>query len=248
MVTKIGRDSFQGLSKLYGPHGLGAAIRGLAIDLAVTRVGSLNTNTMTLTDNTTGTAGATVVDLVIPGVFDASSAGGAQLAALNTALGVMENGLKATGESVNVARAKIGLPVMTFGAGTVATPLTVPAQTKTVAAAAGTSAAQYASAVAALKVAKSNYRRLTALTNETIVALGGVAVASDLSGEHVAGLVIQDIPTIVAAAASPNSSSISATEASAFLLAAANDLAKLIAVWNARVAALATTTLNVVGS
>lgn len=247
MVTKIGRDSFQGLSKLYGPNGLGAAIRGLAIDLAVTRVGSIDTAEMTLTDSTTGTAGAGVVELVIPAVFDASAAGGAQRTALNTALGVMENGLKAAGESVNVARAKIGLPALTFETGTVAVALTVPAQTKTVAAAAGTSAVDYTSAVAALKVAKSNYRRLTVATNETIVALGGTAIASGLSGEHSAGVAIQDIPTIDAAAASPNSSSISATDASAFLLAAANNLATIVEAWNAAVDGVATTTLNVVG-
>jgi len=246
MVLKIGRDSFQGLSKLYGPKGLGAIIRGLAADNAIARVSGIATNTLKLTDNSTGEVGNDVYDLVLPPSFNASVSGGASLTDLNTALTALENAHRVIGTALNVARTKLGLTIMSFDSGVVATPLTVAALTKSVASTASVLSVQYASALVALKANKESQRRLTNVINETVAALGMETMPNRLSGDFTHSEFLVNNPTVVAATATPNTISMAKAPVDLYLTVAAGNVATLAAFWNDAVDTIIDTPMRVV--
>ena len=114
----IKRHQFTGLSKVYSrePDGLAAILRGLAIDNARLKV-EINT-VKQITYNSGGTAGSGLVALAIPLVaIDATSAGGAQVSALNTSLGKIANAGKVLTGTINEASALLGLPASSAASG-----------------------------------------------------------------------------------------------------------------------------------
>jgi hypothetical protein len=231
MTIKISKSKFSGNAFLYdtGVEGLGAVVRGLAIDHARRVIES--TQIGDFIDNSTGTAAATFVNLLAePAVFDATSAGGAQLAGFNTAMGKVENALAVIGAYLNRARGRLGLDRISLGVGTIATAGTIPAQDKSVTSTNGTSAIDNVSGRAAMLVAKQNLQKIVAAYNEVRVALGYDKVASALSGQYADNFTLADIPTATAAAT--GASSIAKTVMDTFLSNMAANIATLAAGWN----------------
>lgn len=231
MTIKVSKSSFSGNAFLYdtGALGLGAIIRGLAIDNARRVIES--TQIGDFTDNSTGTAASGIVDLAaFPAVFDATSAGGAQLAAFNTAIGKVENALAVIGGYLNRARGRLGLSQISLGVGAIATAGTIPAQDKTVATSNGTSALDWASGRASMLVAKQNLQKVVRAFQEVRVALGYSKLPSALTGAVSDDYALADIPT--AAASSTGASSIAKTVVDTFLTALAANIATIAAQWN----------------
>jgi hypothetical protein len=125
---------------------------------------------------------------------------------------------------------------MTFASGTVATPGTIPAQDKAVGGTSGTGAAGFTSGKAALDISRENLRRVVWHANECLAALGFDTVPSSVTGPGAPTVALADVPTVVAAAAAPNSMAVSKADADAFLLATANGMATLAAKWNTALA------------
>lgn len=227
-AVQIKPTSFSGLSALHdrGPKGLAAIIRGLAIDNARIRAASLSI--AAITDSSTGVAGS-AGDLPVPSApFDASTAGGAQLAAANTAFGKINNALKVLVNSSNAVRTPLGFDALTAAVGTEATANTVPALDKTVASASGTSAIDYATGRRAMLALKVNIHRLAAGVSDVAAAVGVDRLQLGLRGDMLsAGIALSDPGTATASAT--GASSVSQTAMNAFLTAAANDVAAIAA-------------------
>jgi hypothetical protein len=207
------------------------AFRALAIDNARMKVEIAEV--ADLTDNTTGTAGASVADIPVQTAkFDATSAGGAQRAAFNTALGKIENAGRVLTNSMNNVRARLGMTLLSAASGAQAAKDTIPAQDKTVTEATGTSAADFTTGKAAMLAAKDNVGRLLRSLNEIMIAIGEDELASSLAGDVASD---DDLVALTAASASSDgSSSVSKAAADAFLTAVANALASIAGRWNDR--------------
>jgi hypothetical protein len=234
-AVKVRLGQFSGLGKVYSRDndGLAAIVRGLAIDHArlVLEVSGVSD----LTDNTTGTNGGAIVNMVGPafasGVYNAVSGGGAQAAALNTSLGKIANASKVLVNSFNNARARIGLPPLSQSDGVQASANTLPAQDLTATTASGTSAADYQSTQAAFEVVRRNTRQLSYALNEILVAIGMSPLAITIPGSEVQPDYVID-PQLTIVAAVDGSSSVALADATAFLAAVANNYASLAYAWN----------------
>lgn len=206
-----------------------AILRSMAISLARTRI--QDADFADLTDNTTGTPAAAFVDVPVPSaVFNASSAGGVQTTAFNTSMGKVENAGAVLVQSMNEVRAAVGLPLMTYAAGTVAAADTVPAQDLTATSASGTSSVDYQSVKAAIAVASANIGKLMTGFNQIRAALGFDKMSVSAYKGHFTNLALADIPTVVSDA--DGSDSIATAAGTAALAAIANNLATICRYWN----------------
>ena len=235
MTIKIKSGSFSAASKLYSasPDGLAAILKGLAADNAQSRLQVAAI--LDWTDNTTGTFAEAFFDLnVAPAVFDATSAGGAQRAAINTAIGKIKNVEKVIVNALNLARVKIGLDSMSVGEGTEAAASTLPAQDKTVASASGTSAVDHASWLVTAAEIKENQRLLIYGFQEVYVALGNSPIPDLMTGSVVSFDQVEgELNTITAVtAASTGASSVAVANVNTFLTDLANNWATMAVAWN----------------
>lgn len=247
MAIKIGKTGFSGGAVANASGKLAKSIRGVAIDNA--RIKLAGASIPALTNNTTGTPGTVIADIVIQdGAFNAVGGNGASLAALNTALGKIENAGKVLVNSFNDVRTLLGLPLMAAASGTEATPDTVPALDKTVASVSGTSAADYRSGRVALIKARDNVHRLGRGLNEILAAVDGTKVPDQLKGSVPANVALVAIGTATASAT--GASALSKASVDAALTAIANDIATITALFTSRVSgsALANKPLSVVAS
>jgi hypothetical protein len=254
-ATRVKPFHFSGAGKVHGrdADALAAIVRGIAIDLAREKAATAAIGD--LTDNTTGVAAASIVDLVLPmAVFDASSAGGAQQSGFNTAIGKFENASAVLGNHLNELRARLGLELVSWASGTIASAGTLPAQDKSVSTASGSSALNYESGRTAMLLAKQNLRKLVRAFNECMVALGWPKLADALTGEFGDGYALVAIADAGAddqtGTADDGKTAISKTVADTFLDSLADNLATLAAYWNIRMggAGLADLTDNSGGS
>lgn len=250
-MIKVTMKFFSGTSKVFDGT-LAALIRGLAVDNALNHLRAriaaeaFDPADLAFTDNSTGVAGTAVADLPIPAApHTASGSTGAQLTGLNAALAVLSNGIAVVAANANLLRAEVGLPAIVY-AGTVATPGTIPAQTKTVAGAQGTAAADFGAGFAALTAAKDRVRSLVAALDETLAAVGAGPIASGLSGSYAGGDLLA-IPAATAAAAG-GVNALSKAEADAFLTAAANAVATIADLWSDALAGFEDRPLSVVAA
>jgi hypothetical protein len=230
-AIKVRKDQFVGTSKVFGRESdaLAAIVRGLAIDNARLKIEVSGVHDFT--DNSTGVAGSALVNTPIPAVkIDATSAGGAQAAALNTSLGKIQNAGLVIENTINTARTLLGLALLTGTAGTQATADTIPAQDKTGTSGTGSAAADFVSSVGALKAAKDNLARLTRGANEVLAAIGVAPLAYN-QGSHALDLAIATIATVTASGTGTNA--LALADATAFLAAYAANVATLAATWNA---------------
>jgi len=231
-TIKIKRHQFSGLSKVYSrePDGLAAILRGLAIDSARLKVEV--SGVKQFTDNSTGAGGASIVALPIPSAaIDATSAGGAQTTALNTSLGKIANAGKVIANTINEASSLLGLPASSAATGAQAAADTIPALDKTGTSATGSSAATFASTVAAFKAAKDNLARLANGMNAVFEAVGVAKLSEKNLGVHAIDLALVAIPAATSVAAGPGA--VAKADVDAFLTAHANNIATLAAAWNA---------------
>jgi hypothetical protein len=238
-------DHFSGAGKLFGrdKDGLAAIVRGLAVDNA--RIAVAVAAIADFTDNSAGTAGASVASVTVPGKVNATVAGvGAKLTDFNTAKNSAYAALVAVAENVNKARARLGLPPLTY-TGAPAVSATIPAITTAVAGASGVNAATAVSVAAAIETLRTGLRRVVDAVNEVFVAIGVDPVGARLDGTPV-GLVL---PVPADGVASANGSDAAdAAAAGDALEAFASGIATLADRWNDAFAqtAQATTPLNVI--
>ena len=170
----VKKNDFSGAGKVYdaGPQGLAAIIRGLAIDNARTLINAASI--ASVTDNSTGTAATmlTVAGIIAPsGVYNAVSAGGAQTAALNTALVALRSAQASMASTINKVATKLGLPAVSWDEGT-NTYNVIPAMTLVGTTANGSTAVNYSSFVNAASIAIANLHCLFLAMNKVLVALG----------------------------------------------------------------------------
>ncbi len=231
----IKTTSFAGSSNLYRKDstGLAAQIRGLAVDNA--RRVMENAGVPDLTDSSGGAANASLaaVAMTIPtAAFDATSAGGAQLTASNAAFVKFENAGRVLTNSINNARARLGLSVMSAASGTQVTANTIPAQDLSVATANGTAAIDYATGIAAMKAIKKNVYRLYRGLNGVLKAMGEPPVTYTLIKEANFPADVNLTAITAASASATGASSVSKTVMDAFLVAVAGNLATMASLWN----------------
>lgn len=230
-AIKVTQEYFSSSAKLYGADGLGAVIRGLAIDHA--RIKVMAADIEDLTDNSGGSdAGATgLVDLDVPtAAFDATSANGADDAEFNTAIGKIENAMAVIAEAANTARAKLGLTAFTY-AGTVAASNTIAALDTSVSAATGANAIDYTEGKAAMETAKKHLRKLVFGLDEVFVALGETKLTSAVTGDYTSAWALTAIAD--AASSADGSEAVSKADADDFLADFADNIATIAAKWNA---------------
>jgi hypothetical protein len=231
-ATKITKQMFSGEGKIFDGT-LEKIIRGIAADLALSKIEqALITD---FTDNSTGTAATSFVDLVIPtAAFDATSANGASRANWNTAVTKILNGTGVIAKQMNLARVRIGLPLLSWVTATIASAGTIPAQDlNTSTAVSGASALDFTDGAAKMLLLKKNMRVLVIGFQELLKALGYTTLANTFAGSFSPGhpgYALVDVPA--AAASATGASAISKTVADAFLQASANNMASLARAWN----------------
>lgn len=237
MVFRLKQFSLSGASHLSTGR-LANMLRGMAQDLAQTKI--QNAQLIDFTDSSGGTAAASFAEAVVPSAaFDATSAGGALRTDFNTAMTAFQNGLAVVADNISKARGRLGLPVIAFTSGAIATAGTIPAQTLSVTTTSGATSLDYASGRAVMLAAKANLRVLAEAYNELLIATGRspipVAMTGDFSMNKVSSSVTAR-PTLTtlatAAASATGASAISKAVADAFLVKMAAGLATIAASWN----------------
>ena len=231
MPIRVSPAHFSGTSKVFGrdPDHLAAIIRGLAVDVIQMKIEAADVGSFT--DNSTGTTGAALVDLTVPTEpFDATEAGGAQLAGFDTAMGKLENAMAVLAQKLNLVRAVADLDPVIYE-GTVAVAGTIAALDKTITAASGAGTVSFTTGSDRMAMARLGLQRLVSAWNETMTA-AGMPVLANLAGAFAPSPLI--IPTIPAAEASADGAdAISKAAADAFFTAAADNVATLAADFNA---------------
>ena len=234
-AIRVRPDHFSGASKLHtrDVDGLAAMVRGLAIDNArrvceVAAVGQF-------VDNSTGTAVTvkqfTFPDFTIPTVaFNATASGGVQQAAWNTSVSRISNAQAVLAETINKARGRVGLPLITFP-GSIVTSGTVPAVDLTATTSSGVSAVDFASFVASTTTLKQNHRKLVRAFRQVEAALGLVASTTDKLSVNFTNDFALVAPATVAAAAT-GASSVAVASGTAILADIANNIATMALYWN----------------
>lgn len=247
MTIKVGSNFFSAGGNVphsvYGDQTLALALRAALVEVARSKVISVNPGDFT--DSSTGTSAGSIVDLVVPtaAVDASSSAVGAPVTGFNTAVDKLENAMAVIAERMATTRAALGLTAVTY-AGTVATAGTIAALDKTLTAASGTSAADFVSGKAKLVLLKANLRKLVAAYNEVLVAVGVAPIASALTEDFVQDYTIAAVSGATAAAT--GASALGDTATDTFLTAAAANVASLATKWNATFPLSATSAMGAV--
>lgn len=242
MSIKLTKKYFSGSGRVFAasPDGLAAILRSLAQDVAATRMqlalaaSAPAQADITFTDNSTGAAAMVIVDLPLPAAASTIAAGatGATLTALNTALGKTAAAHCILGKLVNKVRDVIGLPAITYTSAILGgTAGTVAAQDKNVAGTNGVACADFVSASTVFAVVKQDFNTLVHAVNETLVALGLTAIPSTLDAALDQTGNIATVANITAAGAG-GTDALLKSDADAFLLASANNIATIAALWN----------------
>lgn len=205
------------------------ALRALTQDIARLRVE--NAGVPDLTDNSTGTAAATIVNMLPPtAAFDATAAGGALRTGFNTAVDKFEDACRVLTNSLNNVAARVGLPRLTALSGTQATANVIPALDKTVTTTNGATSLDYAGGRTTMQAVRRNMNDLVNHFNRVMDALGNRRISSSILGGDVTDTTLEAIPD--AAASATGASAVSKATADAFLTAVANNIATLALYWN----------------
>lgn len=243
MTYKIKKGHFTGLSQLFNRdgHNLANILRLLAAQIVRNLVRSaveaeeIDLADLEYTDNSTGDAYTFIEDFALPKVpHTASGSTGVQIAAFNTANAGVLDALTVLVKNLDLLHVVIGIQRLD-GDGTVATPGTIPAVTKSITAAAGTAAADFDSVVAALTDVKDKVRRSVDYLNATLEVLG----LEPLRSELVSGLYegkLEAAPVAVAAGTGGVHAA-QKEEVDAFFSAVADVIATIADHWNTQLAA-----------
>ena len=248
-AVKVGLGHFSGSSHVTtrGRAGLAAIVRDLAIQAAQTKVWGASISS--LTDNTTGAAyaGAAPRFANLPALASATATGtlGQSTSSLTTSLGKIKNASAVLVASMNGVRKYLGLPLLSYAEGTVASANTIPAQDTSGTGASVGSTVTWASAEQAANTVENNLVCLTMALNEILVALGQPKVTSNLRSMAGATPPFNVLTTLPALASSTDgTNSVLVTGVTAFLAAAANAFASLAKAFNAYVPAPQDNTLT----
>ena len=233
-AVKIRLSHFSGLGHIAdrSTYGLAAILRGMLIDNARLKVEVAGV--VDFTNNSGGTAGAAVAAPVPKTPVDATVASSAEaVASFNASLVKIANAGAVITATINEASALLGLPANTAATGAVASANTIPAQDLTGTIGNGALGADFATSVAAIKVANLNLAALANGMNEVLVAIGQTPVPVSL-GETNLGYAAIAIPVAVASAAVASvPSALGLADSTAWLAAYAGSLTKLATAWNA---------------
>lgn len=211
------------------------ALRSLLQYRSISIIDALNH--AAVTDNSTGTANSATA-FAIP-IVSANTAGSnnAQHSGANTAYGVVHNCCAVLMDSLDDLCDALGIPgTRAEGNGTIATPDTVPAVTKTVTGVAiGSTAAKFSTHYAVMVQIAKNIGTLVEVANRLSNAVGVTPLDFDsgnFGGADFAATSIVNLPTATACAAD-GTDSISKAVMDAFLTNCANWIAKIAAQFTA---------------
>lgn len=241
MTVKVTANYFAGSARIHQKEtgGLGDVVRRMLQSQARDKLAVAGVPD--LTDNSTGAAVAsgTLADMVIPtAAYDGTSSGAAPATAFNTAAGVVENVGAVLADALNNARVRLGLPLITWTTGTIAAANTIPAMTKALTATSGATAVDYATGVDRMTSLRKNVHTLARAMNEVLEAAGRVKMnLAPLGGEwdYSTPYALDAVADATAGTGdSAGETSISDTVMDAFLDAAADNVATMAYVWNAR--------------
>ena len=244
MSIKVKITHFSGAGKVSDrtKSGLAAIIRDILIQNAQTKVWGASLSSFT--DNSTGTASipATTPSSILPPVNTATASLGEATTSFNTSLGKIENATAVYVATLNKARQLLGLPLLTYAQGAVASANTIPALDLAGTGAAVGSTVDWASATAACRAVQQNIYQLKLALNEVLVAIGQPAE----SGANVSSIYPFTTLEVVGTATSSAAglSSMLVTDVTAFLAAVANDFATLALMYNDYVPAMRTVALT----
>lgn len=234
---KITRNYFSGLSNIFtaDQKGLAAILRGFAIDNVRTYF-KANAPT-SLTDSTTGTAAAAVPDIHVPLPVTATASLGAATTNTNASLVKLKNDSLVYMSSLNVVRQKLGLTLLTYGEGTIASANVLAAlDLSATGTATLTAVVNHSSAASAMRNIKANIAALVEGTNEVLTAFGQPKLVSLLKGTHFESGEL--VLTGVATSSPDGTSSMLVTDVTAYLLAAAAAFATIAKQFNTYIVAL----------
>lgn len=186
-----------------------------------------------MVDNSTGTAGASLVAIPTADKFVYTSGSTlAPRAAFNTAIGKIDDAIAVIGTYLSVQTVKLGLGAITLNAtGAVAVAGTVPAQDKSLTATDGSSntALLRSQANASITVHRNNLATLVRAYNQIATAIGVDTLLDATGGKPtLTSLVLSDEVTATTAAGN-TADVVSDAAIDAILLAFANNIATLVA-------------------
>jgi len=242
--VKIFDNHFSGHGKLFGANGLANVVRGMAQDAARIKLDIAGVTDMT--DNTTGTAAASVVALSLPPQFDATSVDGAPTAGFNTAANKLEDAFAAMADSMNDVRVRLGLKLLSWTTGSIATRHTIPALDLTLTGDTGANAVDFATGRNRVSLLRDNVSLLTYALNEVATALGEPTTLGNIGGTvDRSGLVLKAVSDATGGTGSPaGTTSIADTVMDTFLTAIAANMATIAAEWSRIVGDPSTTDLT----
>ena len=233
MSIKVKPTHFTGTSHVFDrtKYGLAAIIRDILIQSAQTKVWGASLNSFT--DSTGGTANpvGSIPAIVFPVAASVPSASlGEAYSSFNTSLGKIENATAVYVATLNKVRGLLGLPILVYPQGAVASANTLAALDLTGAGAAVGSTADYATSVAAMQVVQANVYKLKLALNEVLVAIGQPVEAPGGANTTWPFTTLAAVPACVEDTAGV--SSILVTDATAFLASVANDFSSLALMYN----------------
>jgi len=231
-AIKVNDKYFSGSSKLFTTSGgLAAVVRGLAQDNAAIK---LQTAGITdFTDNSTGVAAAALVAMATPSAaYDGSSSGASPTAGFNTAADGLEDAFAVMADHLNRARGRIGLPLLSWTTGAIATGGTIPSITKALTTTSGATAIDYTTGLARMVAVRGNVRILAKALNELLTAVGSAKITDGSTGEF-DGMAMGAVADATGGTGAPaGTTSISDTVMDAFLDAVANNIASMAYAYN----------------
>lgn len=243
MTYKINKSHFAGSGKVFSREkdGLAGLLRLIAAEIVKNKVryaveaDEIDLADLEFTDNSTGDAYTFIEDFALPKApHTASGSTGVAVAALDTANGVALNALSVLVKNLDLLRVVIGVTRLDAD-GTVAAPGVIPAVTKSVTAATGTAAADFDSAVVALKDVKEKVRKTVDYLNATLEALGLEPLRSELKSDLYEGDLA--VAPSASAAGTGGVNAASKEEVDAFFAAVADVIATIADHWNAQIGA-----------
>ena len=256
MVEFVSEHSFSGGGNISGDSGLSlaAVIRGLAQDIAKTR---LNVSTVgNFTDNSGGTAdsGRVLRGMVVPTEpYDGRSSGAAPANGFNNAINGFQNAFKVMENRFKLATDRISTTRPVATQGTQGTAGTIAALTASLSASSGNAAIDFTTGTVAMRALRKDIVIMASGLNRILVAIGSDKITSVMDDEPfpTEDTATATIANATAGTGSPRgTTSISDTVMDAFLTSARNNVATIAATWNGamRQTGFATAGLNVVAS
>jgi hypothetical protein len=234
LSVKVPITHFSGLSHVFtrGKDSLAAVLRALLIQNAQTKIWGASLSSFT--DNSGGTQSfPTVANAPALPVNTVTASLGESQSSFTTSLGKIKNATAVVVSTLNNTRKLLGLPLLNYAEGTVASANTIPAQDLTGTGAAVGSTVDWATAQGAANVVEQNLIKLVMGLNEILVAIGEPKVKSSLQAGDGATWPFVNLVTLPSVGTSAaGASSVLVTDTTNWLAAVANAFATIAYVYN----------------